>query len=50
MECAWFESIPNALAENIMMRLEEAIAIGNHSEAARLAKEVSKVIFKLRVS
>jgi hypothetical protein len=28
-----------------MMRLEEAIAVGNHSEAARLAKEVSKVIF-----
>ena len=26
-----------------MLRLEEAIAIGNHREAARLAKEVSKV-------
>jgi hypothetical protein len=39
-----------AQAENIMMRLEEAIAVGNHSEAARLAKEVSKVIFLLEVS
>jgi len=33
-----------------MMRLKEAIAIGNHSEAARLAKEVSKVTFNLEVS
>jgi hypothetical protein len=33
-----------------MMRLEEAIAIRNHSEAARLAKEVSKVIFLLQVA
>jgi len=32
-----------AEAEDIMLRLEEAIAIGNHREAARLAKEVSKV-------
>ena len=34
-----------AEAEDIMLRLEEAIAIGNHREAARLAKEVSKVRF-----
>lgn len=32
-----------AEAELIMKRLEEAIAIGNHREAARLAKEVSKM-------
>jgi hypothetical protein len=42
--------MPNVSAENIMVRLEKAIAVGNHSEAARLAKEVSKVIFKLGVS
>jgi hypothetical protein len=34
-----------AEAENIMARLEEAIAVGNHREAARLAKEVSKVTY-----
>ena len=29
--------------KNIMERLEDAIARGNHKEAARLAKEVSKL-------
>ena len=37
------QSGPIAEAENIMLRLEEAIALGNHREAARLAKEVSKM-------
>jgi hypothetical protein len=32
-----------AVAEDIMQRLEEAISVGNHREAARLAKEVSKM-------